>query len=296
MTLDEDLLNRIIQALEDQTHEYFLTANGSLVAGSKVDGGGCYPLPAWTGEDGYRLRCEFLQSLYPSATKRALQRALHSGRGSFKSFKETLRLYPYIQKLWSRHKLRFFRNKIQNWYASLCDDFDLKMLADLPEQDWRCNTSELLNEDFSFCTTGEVDKVLHILRGLTISDCFCDGDGASDSVLQAVLDLQRNFCMSSIPSECILCNAQDGEVAGFVLFMQGEPIIIAAFFVLPQYRGLGIGTKLLEMCKEGGRSVIMPIAVAEVERLATECGFLKLGTVLVCSPDNKTWRQYEEES
>lgn len=193
----------------------------------------CYKVPQWSSEDGFSLRENWVKLLYPSKLKHDLQKALHSGRGAFKAFKDTIASYPQAQKLWELHKSKALSKVINEWYDDLREGWGLERLAQREDSDDEEVLDCLLDEDFLFeknytITNDEVAKLLTMV----------DDD---DEVTSEWLWYAKNRGAD----ECYKAKDASGECVGFAL-TSGE--VVTALFVRKEYRGIGIGTRLLKFC------------------------------------------------
>ena len=122
-TLTAKLADEILQALENQEQTFVVDSkNECLVPLSSkvsVDEDSCYALPEWTSSQGFALREDFVSALHSPIAKDELQRILHSGRGVFRSFKNTLKEYPEVEKLWHQYKNKQMLSYINDWYNQL---------------------------------------------------------------------------------------------------------------------------------------------------------------------------------
>lgn len=146
--LSEQLVSGIVNALENQQRRFLVDAEAqSLVDAEGViqDENRFYGLPKWNSAAGFALRMDFVEKLRSERAKNELRRVLHSGRGVFKSFKNTLREFPEAEKLWHRHKNAAMRRIIGDWYSTLCDVWGLERL-ELEIEDY----GEHVYDDFSF--------------------------------------------------------------------------------------------------------------------------------------------------
>ena len=165
--LTDELTDDIISAMENQDVEYAVDAQeGQLVIsdsdGHIPDDERYYILPEWGPSDGFGLREDFVNNLHAPLAREELQNAMHSGRGVFKNFRNTLKNYPEIDKRWHIFKHRFMSARINEWYNSLREIWGLEKLDQLPESD-----ETLVHDDFSFKVyDSEADKKTILLNVL----------------------------------------------------------------------------------------------------------------------------------
>ena len=91
--LTPKLEGEILQALENQEQTFLVDSENAVLVpadrGLSGNEDSFYALPEWNSSQGFSLREEFVSTLHPSIAKDELQRILHSGRGVFRSFKES---------------------------------------------------------------------------------------------------------------------------------------------------------------------------------------------------------------
>lgn len=117
--LTEKLESEILQALENQEQKFLVDAQNSVLVSSEkisADEYSFFALPEWNSSDGFNLMEDFVSALHSPIAKDELQRILHSGRGVFRNFKDTLKKYPEVEKLWHGFKNRKMRLYINGWY------------------------------------------------------------------------------------------------------------------------------------------------------------------------------------
>lgn len=282
------LTDEILNALENQEKEFLIDADkGCLIEKTEdltADEEKLYKIPDWTSADGFRIREDFLENLHSPAAREELQEILHSGRGVFKNFKNTLKKYPEVDKKWHIFKNRIMKFYINDWYNELRELWGLEKLDQFPESD-----ENLIHDDFSFNLFNpetDTDRILQIHKlnnGGT--------DGTPEEIKTAMDTLwQRHFL--SYPPESqtgFICTGISEDFAGCITAapvseQQENLAVLTSFFVNEQFRGLGIGTELLSMClamlkKNGIRWILLPnIIIPEIIRpLLTRNGFEQTG-------------------
>ena len=146
--LTGSLFADILNALENQEQSFLIDAESRTLVhadGITSDGIRYYSLPEWDSAAGFALRTEFADKLRAPLAKEELQRVLHSGRGVFKSFKNVLKEFPQVEKLWHLYKNKSMQRFIGSWYNSLREIWGLEQLELEPEEN-----GDLLHDDFIF--------------------------------------------------------------------------------------------------------------------------------------------------
>lgn len=266
MTFDltDALAGEISRALENQEKKFLVdAARGTLVDSSQAvcDEENFYKLPEWDSAAGYALREEFTNALRAPLAKDALQESLHSGRGVFRNFKDALKEFPEVEKLWRRFQYRRMRSYIGGWHDDLREVWGLERLDEPVDDD----SGSLAREDFLFQeyeSARDKDDIADKTRGLAF-----DGGGFDETALAASDLLERLFALGeSLGHTGFACRAPGGDLAGCILAARiseraKNVAVITNFFVAEAYRGLGIGSELVSLFfpalkKLGFRSVL----------------------------------------
>ena len=293
--LTDSLIDDIISAMENQDVEYAVdAAEGQLVIsdsdGHIPDDDQYYSLPEWGPSDGFELREDFVNNLHSPLAREELQSAMHSGRGVFKNFRNVLKSYPEVDKRWHIYKHRFMSARINEWYNSLREIWGLEKLDQLPESD-----ETLVHDDFSFKVyDSEADKKTILLN---ITAGACEDETLPPDVNGAFYGLWRTqFEGARIENQTgYICSSISDEFAGCItasplLQNQEKIVMITSLFVPEQFRGLGIGTELIDMCISrltdcGKTWVIIPSTIAPdiLQPLLTRIGFRKINSGYILS-------------
>ncbi len=288
--LTDSLTDEIISAMENQDVEYTVDAvEGQLVIsdsdGHVPDDERYYILPEWGPSDGFELREDFVNNLHAPLAHEELQSAMHSGRGVFKNFRNVLKNYPEIDKRWHIYKHRFMSARINEWYNSLREIWGLEKLDQLPESD-----ETLVHDDFSFKEYDSAADKNTILLNITADSC--EDEILPLEVKRAFYGLWRNQFeeMNANGQTGYICSSLSNEFAGCITASllvenQDKIVSITSLFVPEQFRGLGIGTELIEMCitrlqSYGKKWVLVPNIFAPdiLQPLLTRTGFRKINS------------------
>ena len=253
--LSDSLKTNLLAALENQEKKFLVDAkNGSLIEISELqdvqsDEEYFYSLPEWTSEHGFKLREDFVNQLHSPVAHDELLAVLHSGRGVFRNFRNVLRQYPEIDRLWLKFKNHELLEVVNKWYNGLREIWGLEKFDYMPESD-----ESLVHDDFSFL---EFESKLHekMVQKNAIEILSGSDNLLPDEVNSAVLGMWKNHFESDtdVSKSGFICNSMSDEFTGCILVkpvsdVQENVILLTNFFVTERFRGLGIGTELLSMC------------------------------------------------
>ncbi|MEE0886579.1 MAG: UPF0158 family protein [Treponema sp.] len=254
--LTERLADEILQALENQEQKFLVDAQNSILVSSEnfsADEDSFFSLPEWNSSDGFALMEDFVSTLHSPIAKDELQQILHSGRGVFRNFKDTLKKYPEVEKLWHRFKNRKMRLYINGWYNQLREIWGLEKLDHEPEE-----TGDLIQDDFNFesYSSSNHEEVLFNLKNAASGEIE---NSASEELKRALFDLWiQQFEEGNLQTQIgIVCHSNSDEFAGCITAkpVYGKTnsrgtdkiVVLTSFYVLEKFRGLGIGSELLEL-------------------------------------------------
>ncbi len=285
--LTESLIDSILDAMDNQTSIFVLNTKESVLVPaeqSTADNGQFISLPKWTSADGFEIRQQFVLNLHTPVAKDELQQILHSGRGVFRNFKNCLKQYPEIEKRWHLFKRLKMLSRINDWYNALRELWGLEALPSEPE-----DFEDLVKNDFVFRGyNSEQDKEL-ILQ-------YADANtGLSDAPLEKEVSRALTFLWKSqfqIQSENLgfICRTFSNDFTGCITFQpcpstSAKTVVMTAFFVLQNFRGLGIGKELLSLSLDDLRKrkiqwvIITNVIIPDhMIPLLNRLGFEKLGS------------------
>lgn len=287
-SLTDELTDSIISAMENQEKVFLVdAASNQLVEGGNhtSDDENFYDLPEWKPADGFLIREDFVNQLHSPLAHDKLQSVLHSGRGVFKNFRNVLKDYPEIDKRWHIFKHKIMSARINEWYNSLREIWGLEKLDQLSESD-----DSLVHDDFSFKEyDSSVDKKTILLN---IDASWYDDEEVPSEVNEAICkmwlnhfendkaDFQTGYVCYSLSDEFSGC-----ITASSILDRQKNILTITSLFVPEQFRGLGIGTELINLCitkleKLGKGWILIPNFIAPdiLQPLLTRIGFKKFNS------------------
>ncbi len=294
--LSDSLKTDLLKALENQAKTFVVNAeSGILEEGSNVDDEKYYGIPEWTSEDGFNLRKEFAESVRSPLVHDELMEVLHSGRGVFRNFKESLKQYPEIEKLWHKFKNQKMLEVISDWYNSLREVWGLEKMDQIPESD-----ETLVHDDFSFeefDSDCDKNKFIQCMKEIRLnagaildgsnSELPADVISAFQNTWQTLLCTDSNG-VSNMGTRGFICHSLSDEFAGCILIKpvnneRKNVILVTNFFVSDRFRGLGIGTELLSMCVSALKSdeekwLVMPnfIIPETIKPLLVRTGFSQI--------------------
>ncbi len=285
--LTESLLDEIITALENQEQQFLVdAAQNALIEkseGLKGDNDFFYELPEWDSASGFKLREDFVANLNSPLAHEALQEVLHSGRGVFRNFRNVLKDYPEVEKRWHIYKNNKMMCYINNWYNNLREVWGLEKLDYVPESD-----DALVHDDFSFTAYSQEDKKELMLQ---MNAAFRESnENLSPELSQAIYNIWLEQFESAESKDQLgfICRSFSNDFAGCITFSQlskkqEKVMVLTSLFVPEAFRGLGIGTELINMClselkKLGKTWLILPkMTVPDyLEPLLLRTGFTKI--------------------
>ena len=286
-TLTESLLDEIITALENQEQQFLVdAAQNKLVEktdGLKGDDEFFYELPEWNSASGFKLREDFVKKLNSPLAHEALQEVLHSGRGVFRNFRNVIKDYPEVEKRWHIYKNNKMMCYINNWYNNLREVWGLEKLDYVPESD-----DNLIRDDFSFTAYNQENKKELLLH---MNAAFRErNENLSQELSQAIYNIWlEQFELGQSKGELgFICRSFSNDFAGCITVSQvsqkqEKVMVLTSLFVPEAFRGLGIGTELINMClselkKLGKTWLILPnMTVPDyLEPLLLRTGFTKI--------------------
>ncbi len=286
-TLTESLLDEIITALENQEQQFLVdAAQNKLVEktdGLKGDDEFFYELPEWNSASGFTLREDFVKNLNSPLAHEALQEVLHSGRGVFRNFRNVIKDYPEVEKKWHIYKNNKMMCYINDWYNNLREVWGLEKLDYVPESD-----DNLIRDDFSFTAYNQENKKELLLH---MNAAFRErNENLSQELSQAIYNIWlEQFELGQSKGELgFICRSFSNDFAGCITVSQvsqkqEKVMVLTSLFVPEAFRGLGIGTELINMClselkKLGKTWLILPnMTVPDyLEPLLLRTGFTKI--------------------
>jgi ribosomal protein S18 acetylase RimI-like enzyme len=253
--LSSALIDEILFFMEAQEGEFLVDTQEGIVI--NTDDGGFddnasedryISLPEWDSSEGFRMMEHFTATLRNALVREELSAALDRGRGVFRAFKNTLSRYPETEKLWFRYKEREMKRVVVAWYNALRESWGLELIGEEPE-----DIEGLALEDFSF-REGQTEDKPHAEK--LHKNCI---DGFDEIV---VLNGEWVF-----PGDIsFVALTAGGEFAGYVSSrrMTDKLLRVCALEIEPEYRGLGLGKKLVARLLEKADSLKIPNVVIDL--------------------------------
>ena len=297
--LSDSLKQNILFAMENQTVCSVVDAKECAVveAGEgeviKADGERFYSLPEWTSADGYALLSDFTEKLHAPLAREELRTVLDSGRGVFRNFKNVLKAYPEVERRWHLYKNKCMNRRILQWYAELREEWGFEKLEE-SFCDSEEGTEELLEDDFEFLaydSLRDTECVKREVKKLADEYSVQFSRDVSDALSCLWSENSETFSEKS----GFVCRTQSDDFAGCILASfcpshAKNTVVVTDFFVVQNYRGLGIGRELLKRCidelyKCGVQWILMGnfIVPPAMESLLSQMGFERLGSGYVAN-------------
>ncbi len=293
--LSDSLKSEILFAMEDQTSEYFFDCEKALLQKKNecenfengLESGKYVKIPEWKSADGYALLEEFTDLLHSPLAREDLKRTLTGGRGVFRNFKNVLKMYPGTEKKFNLFKDKKMKSKIIEWYNNLRESWGFEELESIDDDAFE--TDNLVQDDFEFCEYDFENDKNYVQNGEKIladevKERFLDESGQAAaflcSKLTEIADFENKFGF--------VCRSHSEDFVGCILYSFCPPnakktVLLTDFFVLKNFRGLGIGKELLSkslsyLKKRGIQWILISNIIVPdfMEPLLLEIGFEKL--------------------
>ena len=259
-TLDNESIEQIIFAMEDQQHSYYVhRRSGELVREEEIeeDEGQegiedlFVPIPEWQPAHGFLLMEKFVARLRNPLLRDQLNDALASGRGVFRKFKDILKTSRGTEHVWFNFKERELRRVVRRWYNDQRELAGLERLEEEPEE--IDGLEDLLGSDFAVIPGQE--QHLDAVRKLdetAFTARFPDADPhrAADIFREIRAGLPDLAAKDSL---LLVAETADQDFAGFVWAVEstdalvpGRILQVHQLAVVQRYQGMGLGTMLLK--------------------------------------------------
>ncbi len=250
--LSDDVINSLIFAMENQKENNVFDSEQKEVVELDIeaenDTDRYYSIPEWTSMDGFKVMELFVATLHSPLAKESLNEVLFAGKGVFRNFKNTLKDYPEVEKQWFTFKQRVFKEKVFGWYNVLRDLWGLERIEGEPEE-----TENLVFDDFIFRECDEDLDLEHVQQAekmllQTLKNSYEGELGIAATVLW-------QSCKAQLKTEKVTycCANIAGDFTG-VISVSPVPVpakhtvVVTLFYILPAWRGLGIGKELFMIC------------------------------------------------
>lgn len=257
--LTRELIDQIVFGMENQEEEFALDLETMSVLSlgelpdEDQDEERYIPLPDWQSVDGFSLMERFVQKLHNPLARTELQRILLSGKGVFRQFKDCLRQYPGVAKLWYRYKENHMRNLVTEWYVNVMETAGISY--EEPEFE---DTEELVLDDFDL-RLGTESFLITELEGIDLAAheaaCLNEVFPPGEEFRRWLWEAQAGS--GSKEDVLALLLTPGRELSGFcrlrrVDFPSGESWgMVRLVYVLPEFRGLGAASTMIKKLVEG---------------------------------------------
>ena len=289
LKLNHEIIDQIIFGMENQDQLYLFDLDTLEIVGEDAlaevrEKESCIDLPEWNSSMGFNLMEKFVANLRNPVFREVLRESLAAGKGVFRRFKNALRERPDIERLWFQFKEKEMRRYVVEWFSTVQETRAFGGV-EVEEED---ETAELVLSDFLFAyPDSPVYEEYQRLDRLAYAENYPD-------LPSGVVDAYYAFTSRGGALEgkdIVRAETPEGDLAGFVCFTEEPEISISRvlqLYILPEYRGLGIGRALLERYLEEAYRRGVEWVFAEVggealgfaDRLVRG-GFARLSTGLV---------------
>jgi ribosomal protein S18 acetylase RimI-like enzyme len=258
-TLNSELVEQIIFAMEDQQNEYYVHRNtGELLREDDIEEDETpeeaedpfIPIPEWRPVDGFLMMEKFVARLRNPLLREQLKDALASGRGVFRKFKDILKTSPEVERLWFIFKERELRKVVWQWYNDNRELAGLERLEQEPEP--QNGLEDLLTSDFAIVPLQRrhVDAVRTVDETAFIAR-FPDQD--PERVAELYRETRKNLPEPDGEGSLVfVAETPEEDFAGFVWAVeQTDPLVpghilrVQQLAVAKRYQGVGLGSMLL---------------------------------------------------
>ena len=257
LEVTEDMLDRVVYGMENQKDQLYLDPSDGALSTDTDGSDSLIPMPPWGPSEGYRLMDQFAGTLPKSILRSQLLEILHSGTGVFRRYKDALKDRPEIEGLWLRYKKREMRKTALSWLSRWSEALYLESLGPEPE-DW----DDLPSVEFSFrnAEPEELDAIIAWDREAIIEEYAGFLPAAREAELSRV---RGNIGLHA--GDVVAAESPSGDIVGFAWIVMDADLDrpeahLLQLFVLPEFRGLGIGKSLAEAAfdkaMEGGAGAL----------------------------------------
>ena len=258
-TLNSELVEQIIFAMEDQQNDYRVHRDsGELLRADEIEqeqtpeeGEDPFvPIPQWRPVDGFLMMEKFVARLRNPLLRDQLKDALASGRGVFRKFKDILKTSPEIEHLWFIFKERELRKIVWTWYNDNRELAGLERLEVEPEPTE--DLEDLLASDFAIVPvqSRHLEALLRLDESaFTARFPEADPERVSDLYRESREDLPDPASGGSL---AFAAETPEEDFAGFVWAVEqidpliaGRSLRVQQLAVVQRYQGVGLGSMLL---------------------------------------------------
>jgi len=264
--LTPQMIDKIGFAMEDQKERYAIDMDTGEISplsalGDSFSDEKHARLPRWGSAEGFHLMESFVTTLRNPLHRDLLAKALTSGAGVFRTFKDTLKKNKEIEKLWFHYKETRLRAIIVSWYNMHREARGLERLPIEPEE-----KEELVESDFSFAwgEGGHREDILRLDKNV-FEELF--PKESSPHIEERYVEKRRGVPPPGEEgSPVLVAETPAGDLVGFSWgLIDGKSVHIIQLAVVAEMRGIGLGEALMkrfltEMRTRGIRRLTMELA------------------------------------
>jgi GNAT superfamily N-acetyltransferase len=247
--LTGEMVDEIVFGMENQEVDfYFDLQEGGLIPEGELpeEGGERYvEIPEWRPVDGFRLMERFVATVKNPLYRDELRAALNGGRGVFRRFKDILKQYEPLERLWYNYKDREMRHIVLEWYSRITEAQELAKLGEEPVENEQLILSDFTVRELS----GETEFTADELRR-AVEEAYAE-------YAPALREHMYNTLRSRLDPEAIVFSVEtpEGERVGSLAARVYENVVgavmsITYLYVEQQFRGLGLSKVLIDKCVE----------------------------------------------
>lgn len=265
--LTDEVINQLVFSMEDQNEKNIFDSVQKIVVETKADEqtdtDRYYSLPIWNSVNGFKIMEHFVSVLHSPLAREELRTAIFVGRGAFRNFKNVLKEYPEVEHIWFSFKQKEIKKGIIQWYNVLRDSWGLERIGAEPDE-----TEELVRGDFVFRKYNEKRDALTILEveEHILKEIESTYGGELGVAAASLWQLQKKSTMQG-KELTFVAETAEGDFSGFIRASPfpstaKKTVLITALFVLPAWRGLGMGKEffysfLQELHRNGVRWILI---------------------------------------
>jgi len=287
LPLTAALLDQILFAMEDKDTLSVLNLATRQVEPcfdeSSCGDGTILPLPSWSSTDGFKMMREFSESLHNPAVQAELRAVLDSGQGVFKRFKQILKPRDLVYRQWLRFKRKFMEEKVRLWL----EEWPGIVLEDPGEPAFETESSGILATDFTFREGSAAEAPL--LEDWDVEACHeAAREVFGDSVGMEYAEYFRRGRRYAVADRFWVAESPQAEWVGIIWVRRWanpgtlEVYEVLTWFVDPEFRGLGLGSALLETLRSSLGSgptlmLMIPMSDRRLDGPLVRTGFVSAG-------------------
>jgi GNAT superfamily N-acetyltransferase len=203
-------------------------------------------LPEWNSADGFYLMEQFVMQLKNPVARLALQEVLLSGNRVFRNFKDCLKEYVEVSRQYYAFKYAKMRAAVINWYNSLRELSGLEAIEDIPDEE----TKDVLHIDVDCRKLEEMDcQLLQEFDDKAFQETM---SRIPTELFQYYLQMRRRRLVCTENTMAYGAYTHEEELCGILwaekrdIGSTHQLIVIEQLYVVPEYRGFGIGQLLFD--------------------------------------------------